>query len=738
MTSRSPFLRSFRPHLRQPVTQLFGALVCALLFGCASPALREAEQLSLEGQPEQALNVLDAARAKDPADHALRAAQLRQRARTISLLANQAESARASGQPDAAQALLVRLDVLDPTNPRTQSLRREIERAKRHQKLLTDAGRALDAGRPAEAEAKVREVLSEAPGLPAARALQQRISDRTLEATMPDTMAATFQKRLSVEFRDAPLRSVFESIGRTSGVNFVFDKEVRADAKITIFLRDVTLDEAMRVILSTQQLDRKLLNDSSLLIYPNTPIKQQEHQELVTRSFYLSNADAKQAQLLIKTMAKTRDVYIDERLNLIIVRDTPEVVRLAERLIASIDLPEPEVMLEVEVMEIGTNRLNEIGLQWPDSVQYGLPNFTGRLTSSDRGDFRASIANPAVTATLRGTSDTTNLIANPKLRARNHEKAKVQIGERLPIFTSTAVPNAGVATTVTYIDTGLKLEVEPSVQLDNDVIIKVSLEVSNLIAEVKGPQGAVAYRVGTRNATTSLRLRDGETQILAGLINDEDRKSVQGLPGVSELPVIGRLFGVHKDTRDKSEVVLLITPRVVRNLGLPDAATLSGPAGSYVNPGAPTTRIRSMAKVALPMATGASDAQPGAANRAVKPAGSQEESFATLEISTTGNVAVGETVSVTLQNRSTSAVRGQLAFDASLLQSASGEAGERIDFALEPSGQKVFVLRALAGAKGKNSQIQLEDLSATSPAGAALSVKVEGDANVTFTSVDSN
>ena len=721
MTRRNPLSESsFKLRWLTP------CLALLLLLGCAAPALREADQLALDGQHEQALSVLDAARQRDPADNALRAAQRRQRELTIATLANQADAARASGQWGHARELLARMEALDANHPRTQGLRLELARATRHQQLLLEATRDVDAGRSAEATSKLRELLTEAPGLPAARALQQRIGERSAEPALPAAMTAAFQKRLSVEFRDAPLRSVFESVSRTSGVNFVFDKEVRADSKISIFLRDVTLDEALRVILSSQQLDRKLLNDSSLFVYPNTPTKQQEHQELVTRSFYLSNADVKQAQILIKTMAKTRDVFIDERLNLIIVRDTPEVVRLTERLIASIDLPEPEVMLEVEVMEIGSNRLNELGLQWPDTVQYGVPGFSGQITRGET--LRASVANPAVIATLRGNSGTTNLIANPKLRARNHEKAKVQIGERLPIFTSTAVANAGVATSVSYIDTGLKLEVEPSVQLDNDVIMKVSLEVSNLIGQVAGPQGAIAYRVGTRNATTSLRLRDGETQILAGLINDEDRKAVQGVPGVSELPVVGRLFGVHSDTRNKSEVVLLITPRVVRNLGLPDADTLSGPAGNYASPGAASTRLRPSAKAGVAMA----NQSDGAAVPSSAPPAAQDSATAVIEVSTSGQVAVGGTLSVTLQNRSNAAVRGQLAFDTTMLQSAGVDKGDRLDVVLEPSGQQVFVLRALGGTAGKSSQVQLEGLSAVSVTGAAMQVRVEGDGGVSF------
>jgi general secretion pathway protein D len=718
------------------------AALCVSLWGCASPALRDAEQLSLEGQHEQALKALDSARREKPADASLRSAQTRQRELTIATLAVQAESARLNGQVAAADSLLARIDAIDAEHPRAQSLRLEIQRSKRHQKLLGDATRALDAGNTAEAESKLREVLIDAPSLPAARALQQRISERNLEAVAPSAMSAAFQKRLTVEFRDAPLRSVFESISRSAGVNFVFDRDVKADTKITIFLRDVTLDEALRVVLSTQQLDRKLLNDSSLFVYPNTPTKQQEHQELMTRSFYLVNADVKQAQTLIKTMAKTRDVFIDERLNLIIVRDTPEVIKLTERLIASIDLPEPEVMLEVEVMEIGTNRLNELGVQWPETIQYGLPGVAGQVQLGQRFDFKATIANPALIATLRGDSGTTNLIANPKLRARNREKAKVQIGERLPVFTTSAVATGAatanaVATSVTYIETGLKLEVEPSVQLDNDVVMKVSLEVNNLIGQVSGPQGAIAYRVGTRNATTSLRLRDGETQILAGLINDEDRKAVKGLPGVSELPVLGRLFGVHTDTRTKSELVLLITPRVVRNLGLPDAATLSGAAGSFANPGAANTRLRAAAKVGLAMSNAASSAA------TARPAAGSVQNTATavIEVSTTGQAAAGETVSITLLNRSVATVRGQLSFDATLLRStaataatgaAATAADSKLDFELDASGQRVFVLRVLPGANGKSSDVQLEGLSATLPGGTATSVQVEGDMALRF------
>ncbi len=707
-----------------------------LLAGCANPALREAQQLAVAGQHEQSLAVLDSAARTDPANNALRSALLRERELAITQLANQGDGARAAGQVPAARAALARLQAIDPSHPRTLGLARELDRAARLALLTTEARRALASGRTADAQAALRNILAEQPGHPAARELQQQLARLAPPPPAPSLLSAEFQKPVSLEFRDATLRSVFETLGRSSNVNFAFDKDVRTDMRISISLKNVSLDEAMRVILATQQLDRKLLNDSSVFIYPGTPNKQREYQELVTRSFYLVNADVKQAQLLVKTMAKTRDVFIDERLNLMIVRDTPEVVRLTERLIASIDLAEPEVLLEVEVMEIATNRFNELGLQWPTEISYGIPGGVdafGGITAapasalwSQRGEFRASIANPAVLATLRGTSGNASLIANPRLRARNREKARVQIGEKLPVFTTTSTANVGVSASVTYIDVGLKLEVEPSVQLDNDVVMKVNLEVSNLIGQVNGPQGSIAYRVGTRNATTSLRLRDGETQVLAGLINNEDRKSVAGVPGVSELPVVGRLFGVHGDTTNKTEVVLLITPHVVRNLGLPDAATLTLDAGVDANPGAALMRLRSASKVAVT----AAGAGGSAAATATPSAAATTATEAVIEVTTSGDVAAGETVSVSLQNQSVATITGELQYDADLLQATDGSAGGRVAFQLEPRGSVVLVLRALPAAAGKSTDVALQDLAASGVKGGDPSVRSVGQTGI--------
>jgi general secretion pathway protein D len=701
------------------------------LVACANPALHQADELVRSNQLPQANAVLEEALRQTPADPALRAAQLRTREELSARLLMQIEGLRTAGRWDEAREAVERLRQLDPKHPRLAWFDAEIGRGQRQEAKLAEARLQLREGRLQRAEALAREIVAETPTHPGARLLLSQISQaRPLEAQSGE-MGAAFQKPVTLEFREAPLRQVFEALARSSGVNFVFDKDVRADAKVTVFLRNVSLDEAMRVILSTQQLDRKLLNESSVLIFPNTQGKQREHQELITRTLYLTNADVKQVQAMVRTIAKVRDIHIDERLNLMVIRDTPEVMRLVEKLIASVDLPEPEVMLEVEVMELASDRVDALGLQWPSEIQYGLIGATGQVALGLRDSFRASIANPALVATIRGSAGNANLLANPKIRVRNREKAKVHIGEKLPVFTTTSSVNIGVATSVSYLDVGLKLDVEPTIQLDNDVMIKIGLEVSNLIRQVTGPSGSIAYQIGTRVTSTSLRLNDGETQILAGLINDEDRRSSTGIPGLSTLPVLGKLFGVQTDTRNKTEVVLLLTPRIVRNLALPELGITQLPGGTDAQPGAFSSRIKAEARagVGLSGAPQARSAPAVTSAAAALPAAAIDAEVA-LKLDVTPQVAVGGTVSVTLKQDSGLAVKGELEFDATKLQPAQAAAASaapgRLAFELPPRGERVVVLRALPAAAGQVLNIGVGGLGAAGLNGESAPVRLDG------------
>ena len=677
-------------------------LATGVLLACANPALRDAQELAQTGQHEVALARLQTALTTQQDDRELRKAVLKQTETTVAHLLYQADAARASGRLEDVSAVLKRLETAAPGHPRTVWMRSEVDRLQRHQRLMSEAQQSFDAAVYERAEVTLRTILSEDVGNRPARGLLTRIEELRANQTrkVSTVQLATATKPITLEFRETPLRTVFEALAKAANVNFVFDKDVRGEARVTLFLRNITVDEVMRVIFSTQQLGSKLLNDNTVLVFPNTAQKQRDLLDTVTRSFYLVNADPKQAQTLIRTVAKCRDVYVDDRLNLMVVRDTPEVMRLVERLVQSIDLPDPEVMLDVEVMEVSSKKLTEIGVTMADRASYGDLGSTVKTLSSFSG-LHWSTTNPLAIATLRGSSGSTNLLANPKIRARNREKAKIMLGEKLPVFTSNLVAGTGggASTTITYLDVGLKLDIEPQVQLDNDVTIKIALEVSTVTGKVDGPagSGSSAYQVGTRQATTTLRLKDGETQILAGLINDDESRNSSGIPGLHDLPIAGRLFGTTKDEHNKTEIVLLVTPHIVRNLNQPATAGSAMPSGTEAQPGALSLVLSTGMVSAMPLQGGGGVAR-SERKAMTSRGGAQASNVNAVRITGPEEVMPGVTFQISVHNPNPTALKTTVVLDSSVLEflpPGTGEGGLSIE--VPPQGVKLLTVKAKAG-----------------------------------------
>ena len=219
----------------------------------------------------------------------------------------------------------------------------------------------------------MREVLAEDGSSREAQRLERRIEERSmLELAARPRLAAALRKPVSLEFRDASLRQVLDVLSHRVGLKFILDRDVKPDLRTTISVNDTALDEVLGFIYFTNQLKQKVLNSNTLLIYPNTQAKIREYGDTLVKSFYLANSDAKQTAEMIKALVKTKDMFVDEKRNLLMIRDTPDAVRMAERLVANQDLAEPEVMLELEVMEVGTNVLKNLGIQYPDQVNYSL------------------------------------------------------------------------------------------------------------------------------------------------------------------------------------------------------------------------------------------------------------------------------------------------------------------------------------------------------------------------------
>ena len=550
------------------------AAAALLLAGCAAQeAYREAQALVAEDKVDAGLAKMQEAMLLDPGAVEYRMGYLRTQERYLNASLARAERAFTEGRYEEAEAAYRRALVLQPGNERASAGLRQIDSARRHELLFQEAEAAW-AKKDAElALARLRAVLTAYPKHERALALQRLIEDKAAKGARESALAAAFRKPITIEFRDTPLKTVFEVISRTSGLNFVFDKDLRADQKTTIFLRNSTIEAAINVLLLTNQLEQRVLDGNSILIYPGTPAKQKDYQALVVKTYYLANSDAKTVGTTLKTMLKTKDIVVDEKLNMVMIRDSAEAIRVADKLVAVQDVPEPEVMLEVEILEVSRNRLQTLGVNWPDSMFLrALPVDT--LTLKQLGNINSSTTGvtmgPAVIRANQLDADV-NLLANPRIRARNREKAKILIGERVPNITSTITATGFSSESVTYIDVGLKLDIEPTIYLDNEVALKVTLEVSNILDKENTKTGTVAYRIGTRTATSVLRLKDGENQLMAGLISDEDRRTASKLPFLGEIPVLGRLFGSHSDEGKKTEIVLSITPRILRNIQRVDA-----------------------------------------------------------------------------------------------------------------------------------------------------------------------
>jgi general secretion pathway protein D len=585
----------------------FALIVLALILaGCAlaPTAVDEARKRFHEGRGEEALAMLQEAEKANPQDLAVRAEYYRLRELLVAQWLVQAETLRGAGQLDMAEALYQRVQSHEPGNARATAGLEQVAIDRRHRVLVAQAEELARNGSYREAQDLLRPLFAENPQNRDARRLQRLIDEKLAKPVMVSAeLKPPVTKPLSLELRDVTVRNVFEMLQRSTGVVFVFDRDLRTDQRTSIALRNATVEEAIRFALITNQLEQKVLNETTVFIYPNTPQKQREYQELVVKGFYLANADVKQTANMIRTVVKTRDIFFDEKIGLLVIKDTPAAIRLAERLIAAQDLAEPEVMLEVEVLEVSRTRLQQLGIRFPDSLAIGVQGAAGIPGTVTLREWRTggselvqlSFSDPLFLLSLRQQDGATSVLANPRIRVKNKEKARVHIGDRVPVITTTAAATGGfISESVQYLDVGLKLEVEPLISLDDEVGIKVGLEVSNIAREVRGTgSNTLTYQIGTRNATTSLRLRDGETQVLAGLISDEERRTADRVPGLGDLPVAGRLFTHTRDTSGKTEIVLLITPRLMRTLARPAAGSVEFAAGTEASTGgrAPTIPV---------------------------------------------------------------------------------------------------------------------------------------------------
>jgi general secretion pathway protein D len=640
-------------------------LACALVAACASSRLHQQGLDAIEqGNYEAGLQKLAQAVNDSPGNLTYRLDLKGRHDEAVQRLIASADRARAAGDLDAAATAFQRVLSIESGNDRARNGLEGVAADRRHAELIARAQEEFKIGRLDQADALLHGVLAEDPGSGTAMQLRARIDSARGPVTVTPKLRTRDSRPVTLQFRDAPTKMVFEVLSRQTGINFIFDKDVRSDGKTTIFVQDVPVEQAIDLVLGQNQLARQILSDNLAMIYPNTQAKQKDYQDQIVRTFYLTSAAPKDVEGLLKTVLEAKTLVVNERANAIVIRDTPEVVRMAEKLVVSVDLPEPEVMLEVEVLEITRSRLQQLGIAYPTSATFATTPVGGtRMVVNDYAKQNGSTitATPlSITVDALAQTGVTNILASPRIRARNKEKAKILIGSREPVISSSATPTAtGVVSSgsVQYLDVGLTLEVEPTIYADDDVSIKVNLEVSSLLKTIDVDTGnggkTRAYEIGTRNAATLLQLKDGETQVLAGLIQDSDTRNASGIPGLGDIPMLGRLFSDHTTNKAKTEIVLSITPRIIRAKGRAssdntefwygtESRTGMAPLGSMSGSATPLD-----APATTPAATPIDVSSTGPPSTVTGPAAAQAASGAT-------NAAQAAAVTATMQQHGTS------------------------------------------------------------------------------------
>jgi len=413
----------------------------------------------------------------------------------------------------------------------------------------------------------------------------------------PPQLNPASNEPISLSFpHETPVKDIYRALGNAFGINILFDQAVKDD-RIAIELKDVTAQQALERVMQAANHFYKVLDEHTIIIVPDNPQARRDYEDLVIRTFYLSNGDAEQVTNVVRTMIEARNVFPLKVLNAITIRDTADKVRIAAKNIEANDKAKAEVVVDVELLQMDLDKLRDIGFaisgaSGPITVTGVGPDgkplpFSGTASNSNAtldqlrhlnsGSFAFAVPSPTY-ALVKSISDT-HLLANPELRISEGEKATLHIGQRIPVpvSTFTSVNNTTTAggtfapvTSFQYQDVGIKVSMEPRVHHNNEVTLKLTVEVSNLGAPVKTPGQPDQPTFSTRTIESTIRLKDGETNFLAGLIQQTEENSDTQTPFLSDIPILGRLFTQNHKRITRTDLVMTMTPHIIRKPDITD------------------------------------------------------------------------------------------------------------------------------------------------------------------------
>jgi general secretion pathway protein D len=557
MSSGPAARRRGRPVTGRAGRTLAVLALAALLAGCAtSGALRSGQRAErLEDYDLAVVEYTKAVRA-DPASPEARQALERAKLRAADAHFFRARRLAASQKFDEA---LLEYQIAAELNPASGDIDRELKATRnslRAQLASTNRG-----------ETRLQALIERTRDLPPAG----------LELPTGLKLPATLQTGAHASSRD-----VFTLLAKLADVSIVFDPAFQ-DAPVSIDLHDSTFGEALTALAASTGNFYRVTAPRTITIIPDTPAKRREYEEEVVRTFYLSNADLKETMDLLRIVIDARRIAPMTATNAITIKDTPERIAATAKVISAIDKARPEVVIDVELLEVNRSKLKEYGLQIasPDTTPTGI---SGQASVNRSGLTLRDLTNltqadvlmtglPDLYYRLLKNDTATRVLANPHLRTSEGMPAEAHFGERVPVPVTTFAPiatggvNQQPITSYNYENIGVNIDITPRTHHDDDVSLALKVDISSISGTGFG--GLPTF--GSRQISTTIRLRDGETNMLAGLIRDDERKVLSGIPGLSAIPVIGRLFSYNHLESQETDIILTLTPHIVRVLDLTEA-----------------------------------------------------------------------------------------------------------------------------------------------------------------------
>ena len=493
------------------------------------------------------------------------------------------EITQAKGDVDAAIGLYQQGLVAMPENEKLQVALRRAQLRKEAAALYREGVNLLGASKLEDAKRRFRLALEANPDLKEA-AVQLAVIDKQELSAKGDSLALSSTAPITLNFRETDIRDAYEFLTKSFGVNVVFDDGVK-NAPVTLFAKDVTFEQGLGLLLATSKTFYRKIGPNTILVALDNKDKRGQYEDQVIRTFELNTVRAKEMADIIKGLLTVKKIVVNEQLNNITVRDSEDIIRLVDRMIQNNDKKVAEVVLEVEILEINRTKSENLGLDFGSyQVTAAVPTYPLSSSFGDAAQATGTITVPSATLHFFKQDVDAKILANPRIRVLSGKAAKIHIGDRVPLIATTIQDATGqVRNTFDYKDLGIRLTAEPTVHLDNSVSVKLGMEVSSL-GQNLGTASQPAFSIGSRDAETYMLLRDGETAILGGLIQDNERNARITVPGLGDIPAVGALFSSYNNSKNRTDVLLTITPRIVRGWELPAIAErqfFSGTENSY-------------------------------------------------------------------------------------------------------------------------------------------------------------